>query len=155
MLRSLAFVTCVLGIAGCMETSAGDTARTTDIDSDRIATASAPRYTAYRESGEQTISIDSALYAHLQWANALIHTFVKYSDNPMVQYALQDHTLEWRWDRLQTTDTAAYLVVQLTHTIDDEDGRRAVTDGWIYVDTLTRVVYEYDLPNDSLLLLAE
>jgi len=138
-----------------METGTGNAARTSDIDSAIMATASAPRYMAYRENGEQAISIDSALQVRMQWANPLIHTFVQYSDNPLVQYALQDNTLEWRWDRVQTTDTATYLVVQLTHTVDDEDGRRSVTDGWLYVDTLTRVVYEYDLPNDSLLLLAE
>jgi hypothetical protein len=26
-----------------------------------------------------------------------------------------------------------------------------VTDGWVYIDSLTRKIYEYDLPNDSLI----
>jgi len=44
-----------------------------------------------------------------------------------------------------------YAMVKIGHSFE----HRYVTDQWIFVDSLTKEIYEYDLPNDSLILWKE
>ena len=64
----------------------------------------------------------------------------------------RDHE-EWIFDRTEKTDTANYLIYQIGHDVSDKGNTnpRFVTDQWIYIDSLKNKLYEYDLPNDSLI----
>jgi hypothetical protein len=65
-----------------------------------------------------------------------------------------------KWDCVNLgADNNIYQVNEKTifsfirHDITDErnTNKRFVADGWVYIDSLTRKIYEYDLTNDSLI----
>ena len=62
--------------------------------------------------------------------------------------------VEWLLGREEQTDTAKYMIFQVRHDVEDEDGRRFITAMWIYInmDSTKRRLYEYDLPNGTLIL---
>lgn len=49
---------------------------------------------------------------------------------------------------LVTREGRVYAMVKIGHSFE----HRYVTDQWIFIDSLTKEIYEYDLPNDSLIL---
>lgn len=87
------------------------------------------------------------------WANSLVMAYVKTCDDPLIQYAVKDSSISWLVDRIEETDTATFMIFHLGHHMEDEDhsNPRFATDGWLYIDTLSKKVYQYDLPNDSLI----
>jgi hypothetical protein len=57
------------------------------------------------------------------------------------------HEVSWLWDDYKETDTATYAIFHLGHSFENH----FATDGWLYIDTITRNIYEYDIPGDSLI----
>lgn len=87
------------------------------------------------------------------WTDSAIQYYVTHSDNELIKSALQSKLTEsWLFDQLISSDTANYLVYQVGHDVSDAGGRnkRFVTDQWIYIDSLTKRLYEYDVEKDSL-----
>lgn len=86
------------------------------------------------------------------WTDGLLMNYLARTGNELIRQAREDSIpLEWMMDRLEDTDTAAYFVFHVGHTVaDDGMNRRFVTDAWVYIDSLTRKIYEYDVANDSL-----
>lgn len=41
---------------------------------------------------------------------------------------------------------------RIGHSLADKDGKRFVTDGWVYIDTVAKQLYEYDVAEDELKL---
>jgi hypothetical protein len=88
------------------------------------------------------------------WTDSLIKNYINYSDNKLIRLALKDKiSEEWLFDQIIKTDTAKYFVFQIGHDVIDsgETNKRFITDSWIYIDSLTKKIYEYDLPNDRLI----
>jgi hypothetical protein len=102
----------------------------------------------------ENIDIDDALIASLAWTDSLVKIYVNNSTNPLIQAAVKDSSIAWMPDNLVLTDTAKYLVYHLGHNLEDENhaNPRFATDGWLYIDTLTRKLYEYDVANETLTL---
>jgi hypothetical protein len=102
-----------------------------------------------------TNSVDNHSNQQVNWYDALIMNHIKKSDNPLIKSSRQDTAIriEWLLDRIENSDTAKYLIFNVGHELVDEGNTnpRFVTDGWVYIDSLTRKIYEYDLPNDSLI----
>jgi outer membrane murein-binding lipoprotein Lpp len=87
------------------------------------------------------------------WADSLIKNYIIHSDNKLIRLALKDKiSEEWLFDQIIKTDTAKYFVFQIGHDVMDsgETNKRFITDVWVYIDSLTKTIYEYDLPNDRL-----
>ncbi|WP_212003196.1 hypothetical protein [Chitinophaga sp. HK235] len=86
------------------------------------------------------------------WTDSLLIEFVKSTDNQLIRYAAKDSSIRWMMDQVETTDSAVYMIFHLGHHMEEADHSdpRFVTDGWVYIDTLTRKVYEYDAAADSL-----
>ena len=84
-----------------------------------------------------------------QWIDTLIEKYIQVSKNELVKAAV---TEEWLFDQIKNADTAVYFIYQIGHDDSDEGGTnpRFVTDQWVYVDTATRKLYEYDIIKDSL-----
>ncbi|MET0394410.1 MAG: hypothetical protein ABW019_14785 [Chitinophagaceae bacterium] len=87
------------------------------------------------------------------WIDELMVTYINTSGNTLIRATRQENTrIEWLPDRVEDTDTATFLVYHIGHDVTDEGGTnpRFVTDGWVYIDTLTRQLYEYDIAGDRL-----
>ena len=88
------------------------------------------------------------------WYDELVLKYINQTDNQLVRLAIKDNYQEdWILDRRENTGKANYLIFNIGHHLTDEGNTdpRFTTDGWLYVDSLTRKIYEYDLPNDSLI----
>ena len=89
------------------------------------------------------------------WIDSLIENYVFHSKNPLVAKSHNNKAPEeWIFDQTIKTDTANFLVFQIGHDELDNGQRnkRFVTDKWIYIDSLTKRLYEYDIASDSLTL---
>lgn len=89
------------------------------------------------------------------WADSLISDYIYHSNNTLIRLLVKDSTtFEWMFDQTVTTDTAKYFTYQLGHEESDDNKQnlRFVTDQWIYIDSATRKLYEYDVANDTLTL---
>ncbi|RBL91814.1 hypothetical protein [Chitinophaga flava] len=86
------------------------------------------------------------------WTDSLLIEFIKSTDNQLIRYAAKDSSIRWMMDQVETTDSAVFMIFHLGHHTEEADHSdpRFVTDGWVYIDTLTRKVYEYDVAADSL-----
>jgi len=90
------------------------------------------------------------------WADSLIKNYINHTDNKLITLTLKNKVSEvWLFDQIIKSDTAKYFVFQIGHDVIDsnERNKRFITDSWVYIDSLTKTIYEYDLPNDSLIKL--
>lgn len=159
MQKSALYLACILAFAACVDTNAtagGDTVSSKD----STVTVNSPVSTGIitdEPDGDSQVSqssIDEALFQRLRWIDTLAGIAVKSSDNPLIQYAIRDSSITWMWDGLTATDTACYIILQVGHHIDEEGAPRFATAGWLYVDTLTRAVYEYNIPDERFIKLS-
>ena len=90
----------------------------------------------------------------VNWYEALLTEYIQHSDNEFINLSRKDTAskIEWLFDRFEKNDTATYLIFHIGHDVVDEDGTnmRFVTDSWVYIDSLTRKLYEYDFQTDKL-----
>lgn len=110
--------------------------------------------TTKEKSSEPEISKESDSAKTTNFYDTLVLNYIQNTNNELIKLAVKDKLKEeWLLDRIENTDTAKYFIFQIGHDVVDEGNTnpRFVTDGWIYIDSLTRKIYEYDLPNDSLI----
>jgi hypothetical protein len=89
----------------------------------------------------------------IDWSDSLLLAYIAFSENELIRSARKSHLKEeWLLDSTLQTDTAVYQIYQIGHDVADEGGenQRFVTDQWVYLDTLKKQLYEYDLPNECL-----
>ena len=89
------------------------------------------------------------------WADTLISNYIAKTDNVLIRATPKDTILEeWLFDHKLSTDTAKYFIFQVGHDVSDSggDNKRFVTDVWLYLDSNTGKLYEYNVSNDSLYL---
>lgn len=87
------------------------------------------------------------------WVDTLISSYIKHTNNALVKSALNDKlNEEWVFDQVERTDTATYWVFNVGHDMRDTDNTdpRYISDSWVYIDSLKRNLYEYDLLNEKL-----
>ena len=90
-----------------------------------------------------------------KWLHPLVDSYFHYSKNELVRQQVDtkgDTSEGWMIDNLVVTDTAHYLILHVGHDESeaDESELRFVTDAWLYVDTLTRTIYDYDIAKETL-----
>jgi hypothetical protein len=107
------------------------------------------------KESSQVISADTHSNTKTIWYDELLTDCIRKSDNVLIKSSRQDTAIriEWLLDRVENADTAKFFIFHVGHDVADENNTnpRFVTDGWIYIDSLTKTLYEYDLPNDSLI----
>ena len=89
------------------------------------------------------------------WYDVLIVDYIKKSDNKLIKMSLnKNERIEWLLDRTEKTDSTNYYIFNIGQDVSQEDGTelRFVSQGWIYIDSISKRIYEYDLPNDSLIV---
>ncbi|MGG9964092.1 hypothetical protein [Ferruginibacter sp. SUN106] len=92
------------------------------------------------------------------WTDSLIENYINNSNNALIKLSLKSKVSEeWLFDQTINTDSAKFLVFQIGHDESDkgEKNKRFVTDQWIYIDSVTKRLYEYDAANDSLIRLSK
>ncbi|MFB6458077.1 hypothetical protein ACE38W_22585 [Chitinophaga sp. Hz27] len=128
------------------------------IESDSVKLASAPGDSATpankddRNDDGETIDMDTTIMKRLAWVNDIADAYVKSpAANELVKVHLKDSSINWIWDSLRKTDSATYVVLQVGADENNGEGMVFGTAAWLYIDTLSRKVYEYNLPNDELI----
>ena len=150
MRTSLTCFVSLLGLVGCLEADSHTSGNGKPaIDSIKFTSHNAPFF--YEHENDESFDVDSNLRQRLNWADGLAADYIRSSDDPSIQQAVNDSTMEWLWDRLLHTDTADFVILRLGHDEHNGEGQIFATDRWLYIDTLSRKVYEYDVPNDSLI----
>jgi hypothetical protein len=90
-----------------------------------------------------------------KWYDVLIADYIKKSDNKLIKSSLKNkERIDWLLDRTEKTDSTNYYVFNIGQEVSEEDGSnpRFTSSGWIYIDSISKKIYEYDLPNDSLIV---
>jgi hypothetical protein len=91
---------------------------------------------------------------HTEWHNVLIENYIRNADNELLKLTRSNSSLKIEWLREDdvVTDTARYLVFHIGHEVSDKggDNPRFITDAWIYINSSTRKIYEYDIDEESL-----
>ena len=88
------------------------------------------------------------------WQDDLIVDYAKKSKNPLIQSALKDKKgFQWIFDRIEKNDSTQFYIYNIGVDVTDEDGSslRFSSCGWVYLDSVKRKLYEYDLPNEQLI----
>ncbi|MFL5811836.1 MAG: hypothetical protein ACJ749_20100 [Flavisolibacter sp.] len=82
------------------------------------------------------------------WVDSAIMRYINQTNNELIKMNRGDSTpIEWLFDRTEETDSATYLVFHLGHSFE----YKYITDSWLYIDSSTRAIYEYDVAKDSLM----
>ena len=88
------------------------------------------------------------------WFEPIVQNYMVRAQTPLMQVSRQDSIPdEWLLDRIESTDTARYFIFQIGQSVSEADGTepRFVANSWIYLDSLSRKVYELDIALDSLM----
>lgn len=87
----------------------------------------------YTSHTDVHIPVDST---QLKWTEPIVWDYINMSDNIDVQYAFKNEAIVLKRDQLLMTDTATYIIYHI--------GAKNSTFQSVYIDTLSKKVYEYD-----------
>lgn len=88
------------------------------------------------------------------WQDDLIVDYVKNSEKDLIKMHLKNKDkLQWILDRTDKNDSTKFYIYNIGVDVTDEDGSslRFSSCGWVYLDSVKRKLYEYDLPNEQLI----
>ncbi len=102
-------------------------------------------------SADSTVSYSEK---KIDWLDKLVQNYIAHSENKLIK-SERKKDIKWELDDIRNADTAKYYVIHIGHeAFDINNGDtccyRFSTDAWVYVDSLTTAVYEYDLAKDKL-----
>lgn len=82
------------------------------------------------------------------WRDSLIVDFINSTKSSLVKVTREaGGKFEWMNDGVQEREGVVYYRYQLGHSSENKFN----TDAWIYIDTVKRKLYEYDLVEDKLI----
>ncbi|MBI1307177.1 MAG: hypothetical protein GC181_11295 [Bacteroidetes bacterium] len=86
--------------------------------------------------------------------NKMVFSYIRKTTDPLIASSRDKESLEWIFDRREIRKGHTMLIYHIGHDVADASGKnpRYATDGWVYIDSNTNQIYQYDLPNDSLIL---
>jgi hypothetical protein len=100
-----------------------------------------------------TYAVDPA-YSKLEWCNDLIRDYVARSKDELLVLERQDTSVHFEWyvDRVENENGKKFIIFHLGHDVSDEGNTnvRFVTSGWLYIDSLSRKLYVYDIAKDTI-----
>jgi hypothetical protein len=92
--------------------------------------------------------LDSTQELDLPWADSLVWKYIESANDPFIKATKKSKPgIAFIYDGPEKRDSATYLVYKLG---DNFESHFATTQ-WVYIDSNTRVIYNYDLANDSLI----
>ncbi len=88
------------------------------------------------------------------WVDTLMIEYIRNTKNELVRNAFDKQKVyeEWLFDDTRKTDTATYWIFNVGHDVTDAGNTnlRFTADSWVYVDSLTKRIFEYDAGNETL-----
>ncbi len=99
------------------------------------------------------ILINGSTVERVPWYDSLVLNYITNTNDELIKKARKDTIPEeWLLDDIKGTDSAKYYVFHKGHDVEDSgsSNKRFVTDGWVYIDSLTRKIYELNVQSDSL-----
>lgn len=92
--------------------------------------------------------LDSTQEPDLPWADSLVWKYIEKSKDPFIKAAKKNKSgISFIYDGPEKRDAVTYLVYKLGEDFEDH----YATSQWIYIDSIARTIYRYDLPDDSLI----
>jgi hypothetical protein len=101
----------------------------------------------------KTESTENRTY-NTNWQDDLISYYVRKSKNELIVSALESKdNLDWQFDQTIKNDSTQFYIYKIGVHVTEEDGSnpRFSSCGWVYLDSVKRKLYEYDLPNEQLI----
>lgn len=87
------------------------------------------------------------------WTDSLLKAYLKNSHNKLVAMSVADTSIneEWMFDSIRQRDKSKYFVYNVghDHSVGEGDGVVFASDSWVYIDAVTRKLYEA-LPDENL-----
>jgi hypothetical protein len=91
---------------------------------------------------------DTSHAATGNWRDSLITEFIRTTKSSLVKATREaGGKFEWMNDGIQRREGVVYYRYQLGHSSENKFN----TDAWLYIDTMKRRLYEYDLVEDKLI----
>lgn len=87
------------------------------------------------------------------WKDKLIADYIRNSKKKLIKSSFEsDEYIQWILDRTQKNDSTQFYIYNIGVDVAEEDGSepRFSSCGWVYLDSVKRKLYEYDLPNDTI-----
>src|ERR1043165_4017103 len=82
----------------------------------------------------------------LHWYDSLVLDYIEHNENTALRQAQSDSLqIEWKFDGMIQTDSIEFMAFRVGHTTD-----RFITDDWVYIDSINRLVYGHDAGTDSI-----
>jgi hypothetical protein len=88
------------------------------------------------------------------WQDDLIVDYIKNSEKDLIKIHFKNNDkLQWILDSTEKNDSTQFYIYNIGVDVTDEDGSslRFSSCGWVYLDSVKRKLYEYDLPNEKLI----
>ncbi|MEO3403383.1 hypothetical protein AAFN85_05750 [Mucilaginibacter sp. CAU 1740] len=85
------------------------------------------------------------------WTDSVLTAYLKNSHNQLVSMSVADTSVneEWMFDSIRQRGKSKYFVYNVGHDHRDEEVAVFSSDSWVYIDTVTRKLYETQ-PDESL-----
>jgi hypothetical protein len=101
-------------------------------------------------------NVGNAAAGQLDWCDDLIRDYIARSKDELLALERQDTSVHFEWyvDRIENEHGKKYMIFHLGHEVSDEGNTnvRFVTNGWLYIDSLSRKLYVYDFALDTIVL---
>lgn len=88
------------------------------------------------------------------WQDDLIVDYIKNSENELIKIHFKNKDkLQWILDSTEKNDSTQFYIYNIGVDVTDKNGSslRFSSCGWVYLDSVKRKLYEYDLPNEQLI----
>jgi hypothetical protein len=89
----------------------------------------------------------------LSWSDSLLKMYMAFADNELIKQARKgNYYEEWIYDNTLKTDSAIYDVYRIGHDVPKADYSDTlfVVDQWVYVNTMTKQLFEYNIHDKKL-----
>ena len=107
-------------------------------------------------SNKEVQNVGTISVGQLDWCNDLISDYIARSTDELLVLERQDTSVHFEWylDRTENEYGKKYMIFHLGHEVSDEGNTnvRFVTNGWLYIDILSRKLYVYDFALDTIVL---
>ncbi|HEY9261847.1 hypothetical protein [Chitinophaga sp.] len=125
----------------------------TSYQSDTIALQTAPHppvdTTIARKMAFETDSSFFEINNEFPWMGDTIRSYIQLSTNEMVKSFVKDSSIVFMYDGVEKKDSGGYVGVRLGADVDNGEGIVFTTAGCIYIDILSREIYEVDIAADT------